>query len=562
MLDNKKMMLLCMMQYVVIIAYHIIYSLIYASYDQTLRITVWSVCVLLVLLLFSYMFQRQLDLVVYVIMASVLITVTYVGYLLNTLSYALVIYFSAGLILTMFLTERYIYVWGIGTIASLILNTVIWPDVIKKYVPSIMLYYGYILAYAIGFFYLIVLVNAAKRNFNQMQEAAIKAEAQNNSKNLFWANISNEIRTPMNVINGMSRLLKMENLNNRAQEYTEQIENASDMLINIVSDTMELSQLETDTYVIKNSAYDLYRLIHTSIMEVSDKISAEEIRLSYSINPRVPNVLFGDSFLLGKVIIRLIENLVLFTDSGDIKINIDMKEENPKENVTLLIRLEEIGNSPLQYDMAEVLDEESIHKYRKSAEQEQLSLSLKLCRTMLAKLGGNLEGENYSNKSLWVNIILNQIVGSESELIREYEYASKTLGQTWRAPKSNVLVVDDTPTNLKLISGMIRLHGINPDNAESGKECLAKMESKKYDLVFLDYMMPSMNGADTLKHIKHKAAENDNFVAVPVIALSAKSLQRDRAKFVEMGFDDFISKPIDDKELEGFLRRYLSQNNE
>ena len=132
---------------------------------------------------------------------------------------------------------------------------------------------------------------------------------------------------------------------------------------------------------------------------------------------------------------------------------------------------------------------------------------------------------------------------------------------SWKSTGSKVLVVDDTPTNLKLISGMIRLFGIEPDNAESGKEALEMMENTKYDLIFLDYMMPNMNGEDTLKQIKARNT-SDNFKDVVVIALSSKSLQRDRNKFMEMGFDEFISKPIDDRELERLLKQFLVKNED
>lgn len=559
MLDNKKMMIMCIVQYVLILSYHLVFSLLYGTFDQTIKVGVWSICVLLILVVFCYIFNNQIDLVVYVIIASILISVTYVGVTLGTLSFGILIFLTAGMILSMFLNPKYIYLWSISSVITLILYTIIWPQMILNMVHSIFLYYGYILAYVIGLFYLIVLVNAAKKNFKQMEETAKNAELENASKNLFWANISNEIRTPMNVINGMSRLLKTESLNTRAQEYTEQIENASDMLLNIVTDTLELSQLETDTYELRNTAYDLYRLIHNTVMEVSEKSSAENVKFSYSINPKVPNVLIGDSLLLNKVLLRFIDNLVVFSESSDIRLFVGMEDENPKETVNLKIEIETLYNSENGYNFDAIFDEDILDYSKKSTEQEQLSLSLKLCKIMLNKVGGTLIRDNKDDNKLHFVITFNQIIGAESELIREYEYAIKTLNQNWKAPSSNVLIVDDTPTNLKLISGMIRLYGINPDNALSGKECLSMMENKKYDLVFLDYMMPEMNGVDTLKKIKAKALENDNFNNVPVVCLSAKSLQRDKAKFIDLGFVGFISKPIDDRELEDFLMKYLTK---
>lgn len=557
MLDSKKMMGMCIVQYVLILSYHIIYSLLYRTIDQTIKVSVWSICVLLILVLFCYTFSNQIDLVVYVIILSILITVTYVGYILNTLSYGILIFLISSMILSLFLQHKYIYVWSVSSILTLVLYTIFWKNIILEMVPSIFLYYGYILAYIIGLFCLIILVNAAKKNISQMKQTAELAESENNSKNLFWANISNEIRTPMNVINGMSRLLKAENLNTRALEYTEQIENASDMLINIVTDTLELSLFETDTYEIRNNAYDLYRLIHNSVMEVSDKQIAQNVKFSYSINPKVPNVLIGDSLLLNKVIIRFLDNLMIISETQDIRIVVEMNDEIPKETVNLKILIDSAYKENNEYNINEIFNENPSVNSKRSAEMEQLCLSIKLCRIMLNKINGTLKRINVDDYRLHFLIEFNQVIGAESELIREYEYASKTLSQNWKAPLSNVLIVDDTPTNLKLISGMIRLYGINPDNALSGKECISMMEKKKYDLIFLDYMMPEMNGIDTLKVIKSKAATNENFKNIPIIALSAKSMQRDKDKFVELGFVGFISKPIDDRELESFLKKYL-----
>ena len=130
----------------------------------------------------------------------------------------------------------------------------------------------------------------------------------------------------------------------------------------------------------------------------------------------------------------------------------------------------------------------------------------------------------------------------------------------WKSPDSKVLVVDDTPTNLKLVSGMVKLHSISTGTAESGKECLEMMENEHFDLILLDYLMPNMNGQETLRRIRAKSS-NPNFSNVPVVAISSKSLQKDRDKFIEMGFDDFISKPIDDKELETLLKRFLIKEN-
>lgn len=559
MLSNKKMVIICIAQYLVILAYHLIYSFLYGTMDQTLKCAVWSVCIFIILYIFCYVFQRQLAMVVNFTMLCVLITVTYVGYILSSLAFSVVIYFASCLIVSLFLNKTFTLTWCIESIIVLFSYTLIFPDIILKMVPSMFLFYGYILVYVLGCVNAYLLVALAQQSYAVLKKETIEAQLAGTTKTMFWGNISNEIRTPMNVINGMSRLLKSENLNPRAREYTDQIENASDILLNIVNDTLVLSQIETGLKVPVEKEYDIYNIIHMAIMQASRNIVKSDVGLVYCVNPNVPSSLIGDEAFVSEVVLKLINNALVFTNEGEVRVEVDIneKEKVKKGFVSLAIKVKDNGNGISEENLKNIFKGFDESNSVRTTEQESVGLSLKLCKSMIELIGGTIEVESTVGVGTTFIVKLEQQIGLNVGTLANQVVIENSSLVTFESISPNVLVVDDTPTNLKLISGMIKIHGINPDVAESGKECLDMMKEKKYDLVFLDIMMSGLSGEDTLKEIHDNTENIDNYKEVPVIALTTKSIMRDRARFLELGFDEFISKPVDDKELVALLKKFL-----
>lgn len=562
MVSNKRLIVLCFLQYIIVLGFHVVYSILYCSQIQTRRVVVWSVCMLLILAFFAQVFQQKMDIVIYVTIFSVLLTVSYVGYLLHTLAYGILIFAMSGIILGMFVKKIYVLTWWIVSVIAGLLYGLLGKDIVMEIVPKMLLYYGYIVVYIIAGVNLYILVQAAEKSFAQLKQINDSKEKENALKNIFWANISNEIRTPMNVINGMSSLLKTENLSIRAKEYTDQIENASGMLLSIVNDTMELSNIESGIVKPAESVYDIYAEAHTAIMVASENIKTSNVNMSYCINPRVPNSLYGDGDFVQQFLIKLLSNAAVFTEHGEIKLDIDIDVRKSSDKFAwLVIKVFESGEGLGDLDVENLFNGFNSNNSLRTTEQESVGLSLKLCKSMIEMLGGTVVVESVPDVGTTFVVDLCQEISTEIELLQMNEIKRNKAKEGWIAPASKVLVVDDTATNLKLISGMIKLHGIEPDMALSGKEAISKMEATRYDLVFMDYMMPEMNGVDTLKQIRARSVSK-NFSGVPVIALTSRSLQRDRTKFIDLGFDEFISKPIDDRELEKLLKQFLIKNEE
>lgn len=560
MLTNKRLLIIAILQYLIILGFHLVYSFIYCTKDMTRLVFVWSICVLIALIFFIVIFQNFFDMIIYVTMFLVAITVTYVGYLLESLAFGILIFFVSGLISGMFLKKKYVVIWWLLSTPLAIAYYVLWPSIILNMVNNGFLYVGYIFAYIMAGINLYTLTGKAESTLSELKASNEYKDKERSLKNIFWANISQEIKTPMNVINGMSSLLKTENLNVRSREYTEQIENASGILLNIVNDTLELSNIESGIYKKDKRPYDIYNEAHLAIINASKIINNHNVNMVYCINPRVPNILNGDEVFINKILFKLLTNAVFFTESGEIRLDIDINDEKTTDTgVELIIKVSDSSHSLDSKELSEMfIGYEFVSKSR-TTEQESIGLSFKLVSAMVETLGGSINIEDRSEGGASFVVRLKQDIGSEYDYQKLNGNKLASSNNAWVAPSAKILVVDDTPSNLKLISGMIKLYGIEPDLAESGKSAISMMEYKKYDIVFMDYMMPDMNGVDTLRVIRLKS-NNENYSNVPVVALTSRSLQKDRERFIDLGFDEFISKPIDDKELENILKKFLIKN--
>lgn len=555
MIKKSSLLILALIDYFLVLGFHLLYSILFCSSDQTSKVAIWSLFALFLFGGLVYSLKSHERPLIFLIMLGIIASVTYVGHVLQTLAFAVLIYIVASLLVAMFINRLYVILWSSCSVLVLVAYAFIWPETILLMVPSLFLYYGYIFVYLIGSIFIVFLVNAASAYLDNIYDQNRRVRKDINTKNVFWANISNEIRTPMNVINGMSRLLKTENLNSRAKEYTDQIENASGLLLSIVNDTLELSRIDTGAFKIKDEVYDVYAIFHTSVMYASSSIHSDNINLAYCVNPKVPSYLKGDRDVLLKVIVRLLNNAIIHTSQGEIRMEVDILDGYSKKDTVLCIKIHDRGEVFSEEELEDLFSGfENVDTIR-STESESMGLSLKLCKSMVDLAGGTIKVESLDGHGNTYTLLMPQQITDAMEISRNI-VDDNALAAKFMIPDKNILIVDDTPTNLKLIAGMIRMHGATVEEAVSGRECLLMMENKRYDLVFLDYMMPELNGQDTLKQIRQKST-HENIMNVPIIALSSKSLERDRGKFLEMGFDDFISKPVDDKELVQLMKRFL-----
>ena len=391
MLSEKKLLILVTIQFFFIVSFHVIYSFIYCTMDQTINLGVWFICVLVIYLFAMLLLRKQTNILMIILYIAVLATTTYYGYELETLSWAIIIFFVSSMIISTLINLKYTLAWSILSMSLLISYAIIWPGVLLKTVPSLFMYFGYLLAYIFGQINELMLVYSLERYRRMSVEREQNLRADNDLKSIFWNNITNEIKTPMNVINGMSRLLKAENLNARAVDYTEQIENASSMLLSIVTDTLELTEIETGNYQIDNRPYDLYKVVSNVIMEASERIN-DGIDLVYCINPIVPTVLIGDPDLIYKVLIRMVKNAVGFVKSGEIRVEVNGELVGyTSDQIKLKFIISDTGGGVEEEALKSFFTGFEETNSRRTVAQEYVGLSLKVCKTIINELGGDID---------------------------------------------------------------------------------------------------------------------------------------------------------------------------
>lgn len=563
MLSEKRILLIVSLQYFFIVVYHLIYSFKYCTINQTEKTAVWFVCVCIIYLILILLFRKNTNLLIIYILLSVIATTTYFGYILNTLSWAIIIFFSGSLIISIMANFKFVLIWSIASTLMLVSYALIWPEILLKTVPSLFMYFGYIFTYVFGICNELLLVSEAEkyRVVTSRREKILKEE--NSLKSIFWANISNEIKSPINVINGMSRLLKGENLNSRALDYTDNIEKASAMLLNIVSDTLELTEIESNVYDVQEKPYDIYKIVSDTVIDISPYLS-DNLNVTYCVAPNVPSVLVGDSVLIKKVMSRIVKNSLSLVHEGEVHIDVSAeKEHSPSDLVKLNIVVSDTGAGLSDETLKTIFNGFENINSKKNVLQETIGLSLKVCKTIIERIGGNINVDSTIGVGTSFTIDLMQKIGT-AELLENENEESKSV---FIYPNAHVLVVDDSPANLRLISSKLKNHEINPDNASSGMEAFQMMNNNRYDLILIDYQMPGMSGVELLKRFKagiktefddSENDENEKNYNTKFIVMISQAKPGEREKYISLGFDDYITKPIEENELSDILLRYLS----
>ena len=402
-----------------------------------------------------------------------------------------------------------------------------------------------------------VLISYNKRLAN----TALEAEYANKSKSDFVSNMSHEIRTPITAILGMNELIRRESVNDIVLGYAANIQKAGESLLGIISDILDFSKIEAGRMEFIPAAFvvgDLIKDLHNLI-----RFRAEEKGLSveWKIDPDLPVELMGDELKIKQIISNLLTNAVKYTEEGGITVEVKVKEQNDKwAEIYTSVTDTGIGIKPEEMDKLFSAFDRLDANRTKTIEGSGLGLSI--VTRMLDLMGSKLEVEStYDVGSRFFFTLRLDIVdptplgqfdpetaGDDSDG-RDYKSTAFT------APGMRVLIVDDTPMNLQVIEGLLRRTQMEIDTALSGAECLEKVAANDYNLIFLDYRMPHMNGIETLRHIREDYG--DKTKDVPIISLTASAVSGDREKMLEAGFTDYLTKPINVARMEDMIIKYL-----
>lgn len=492
--------------------------------------------------------------VICVFIVAVAVAVSVFGYVLQTLSASCIVFTAVTATVALYLDLFCIIVSAACSMVCMLLYTFAFPDVLFVNISS-GLWFFILCIYA---FVAINLVVVTKHSVALMKEFSFKAEEANKgneAKMRFLSNISHEIRTPMNAICGMAELnLRDESLTPAVRENTESIQTAGRILISIVNDILDYSKLESGKLEIIPVTYSIRMLLEDMVNMMHVRLEDKDVELRYSLQDNIPDILYGDELRIRQILFNILSNAVKFTEKGYILLEVSGTVVDDKVNLTFSVTDSGIGIK--KEDLAHIFTGFMQFDTHKSNTREGTGLGLAVCKQLLYLMDGDIKVESSYGVGSRFTVNLSQAVSNEDKGLSHFSSDTPESSARVNAPDAKVLVVDDNAVNLKVAKGLLRTFGVQVDTCMSGAECLEILKSNRdYDIVFLDHMMPELDGIETLKLMKN--GFDEYIQKIPVIALTANVASGIRDMFISEGFDDYVSKPIDIVWLNGILRKYI-----
>ena len=418
---------------------------------------------------------------------------------------------------------------------------------------------GTLLSFGLLFLLVMAMIKTGQDLFlseRKKQQAISAREAQAK----FLANMSHEIRTPINAVIGMNEMILRENQNEQIQEYAHNIESASNMLLGLVNDVLDFSKIESGQLELVEQTYHTAALIQSERLIMDARIGNKPISTNIHVDPDLPTVLRGDELRIKQVINNLLSNAVKYTERGSVSLDVSAANRNDKQ-LSLVIRISDTGIGIQPQDIPKLFDKFKRLDLVKTRNIEGTGLGLNITKGLVELMNGTIEVESEYGKGSTFIVTLPQKIADPSplgdfeEAIRKWHRKQDANTKPFTAPDARILVVDDNALNLKVIKGLLKRIQIQVTTATSGKECLEMTKDQTYHIILLDHMMPEMDGVETLHHLRQDASnQNQNTI---VIALTANAIAGSREQYLNYGFDDYFTKPIQVPELERLLLQYL-----
>lgn len=406
-----------------------------------------------------------------------------------------------------------------------------------------------------------------KKNGQLEQAYALAEEAKKHAleadeaKGRFLAHMSHEIRTPINAVLGMNTMILRETRDMRIKEYALDIQSAGQNLLSLINDILDFSKIESGKLQIVNVEYDVSSMVHDISNMIAAKVADKNLKLQIDIDEQLPSKLYGDDVRVRQILVNLLNNAVKYTQTGTVSLSINGKKYG--EKVVLDCSVEDTGIGIKQEDISRLFVEFERIEEKRNRNIEGTGLGINITMQLLALMGSTLQVESEYGRGSRFFFSLEQQIADETpignlteRLIQQtmaYSYA-----RVFTAPDAQVLVVDDNAMNLKVFINLLKATKVQIDVANGGYECLEMVCKKHYDLIFLDHMMPDLDGIETL----HQMRERDAFMCqdTPVVALTANAITGAKEMYMEEGFDAFLSKPINPEKLEQLILRLFPQN--
>ncbi len=391
---------------------------------------------------------------------------------------------------------------------------------------------------------------------------AKEAEKANAAKSNFLSMMSHDIRTPMNAITGFNEMISRESHDSNILRYSEAIRMADNTLLSLINDILDFSKLEAGKLDILPAEYDLVTILNDLVNMIRVRIDEKELNLDINIDRNIPRKLYGDELRIKQCVLNLLSNAVKYTQEGTVTFSVTFEPCVDSENEILLkVSVADTGSGIKQEDIDKLFIAFKRLEESKNRNIEGTGLGLSITQSLLTMMGSTLNVfSEYGKGSVFSFAVRQQVMGDEKvgdyqEAFRIATESKAGYRQSFTAVNARILVVDDTPLNISVFTSLLKETKMNIDAASSGAHALTMCTENKYDVIFLDHMMPEMDGIETLHNLKLlDGSKNDS---TPVICLTANAISGMREMFLTEGFTDYLAKPIDYVRLEQMLLKYL-----
>ena len=402
-----------------------------------------------------------------------------------------------------------------------------------------------------------------------MMEQAVKNEAEvaraaniaNRAKSDFLANMSHEIRTPINTMLGMNQMILKESDSDSVKKYAMNVKAAGNVLLSLVNDILDFSKIESGKMELVNDSFSTEDMIISLVSEVAARAKSKNIEVRVSVDENLPVKLMGDKMRLHQVILNLLTNAVKYTEKGFIELVIEYDRISVNE-LELKVAVRDSGIGISEEDMQKLATRFQRFDLKRNQGIEGTGLGLSIITEILSLMKSELKVRSNKDVGSEFSFAVKMIIDDNSA-IGYVDWLDKSFGiedttPSFVAKEAFVLVVDDNEMNLQVLRNLLKANEVKVVTVSSGQECLKALHKMRFDIILMDHMMPQMDGVQTLQAIKNDEAVLDR--NIPIVVLTANAIAGMREKYIEDGFNDYMSKPVEYRELEDMLIRYLPKD--